>query len=854
MFKGKNNNKILFLPDAKRVKNPSKFNGIDRKKRGEAQAGRLSWRYWAGTLIFLVLLTLTLAPDLQLPVSNMRRGDISPVNIKAKKDFLLEDVLSTGKNRELAEASTLPVYDFDLKPIESQTAIIARTFRSMENFYASHLPGFYRELDDIRAVLQAPEEEFSAEIKAVKRSRKSELDQEAKVLEATDKFRDRERQISALISDLKLNPKFIKTLRWHHYRPGIRKAINGLLTRIYTRGVVANRELLREYENKGIIIRKIDTGKEKILKDMHRITGMGAVEDYCRKNISEFINPEHRTLQRVVTKFLLKLVSPNLTFNKQETEARKAKAAFAVKPVFFNIKKGEMIVREGGKIGETQWRKLMGMNKESNVQDYLLSLFGLFIALSIIFYLAWGYLLKYRLDIVSKGKNPVLLGAIIMVSFLIIRLLSHFVPPIAAYLNVAVGSVYYAIPFAAAPMLAVLLLDLDIAILVAIVNFVLVGAHLEWKLGYALVALAGGLFSVLRKGLYKQRSSILTSGIFIGLLNMAMIVPLNLVEHTLATPKGLADLVSGFVGGITVTLVVSWLLPAFESFFHVYSDIKLQEISNLNHPLLRKMMMEAPGTYHHSIVVSTLAEGAAEAVGANSLLVRVGAYYHDIGKIKKPQYFIENQKTGKNRHDKLAPSMSALIVSSHVKEGVELARSYKLNPVIIDFIREHHGTSLMRFFYNKAREQKKPAMPSAEETNYRYGGPKPQTREIAIVLLADSVEAAARSLSEPSASRLQGLVEKIINQKLMEEELNECDLTLKDLNRIGKVFVRVLMGIFHSRIEYPESREQGPGRERKEGKTTGENRSFGSQEGTGGQRQKAQDPGPGNIKIFKMSG
>lgn len=849
-------NNILFLTD---VKKKAAF-----EKQGKEKAGRksteggiwFSFYRWTGVLFLILALTLLLAPDFQLPVTDMMLGDVSPFNIKAKKDFLIEDALSTQKNRELARESVLPVYDFDTKLLESRLALAQKAFQGMEEFYASKIPRFYATLDEIRTVLKAPEEEYPAEVKNGKKTLKLKLDDEAGRLRANPAFEEREKEFLGYFSDKDINQGINKALRWHHYHPDIRKGLGGLLSKAYADGVAGSREIFQSLGKNGITIRKIDTGEEKNIANVDNIVDMDSLPDYLSSHVSDFLDPdEYKSLQKTVVRLASKLIEPNLTFNKQETESRKDKAGNAVKPVFFNIKKGEMIVREGEKIGETQLQKLMGINKESNVQDYVLSLIGLFVFMSLAFFLAWVYLFKHRQDILLNGHHLLLLGSLVLVNFGIIRLLAYFAQPIATYLNIGVESVYYAIPFAAAPMSTVLLFEMDIGVLVAVLNFAMIGAHLEWKMGHALVALVSGLFSVLRKNYYKQRSSILKNGLFIGLLNAAMIAPLDLVmDHSLVSHKGVNDLSAGFIGGIMATLVVSWLLPVFESVFHVNSDIKLQEISNLNHPLLRNMIMEAPGTYHHSIVVSTLAEGAAEAVGANPLLVRVGAYYHDIGKMKKPQYFIENQKEGKNKHDKLAPSMSALIVASHVKDGVELAKIHRLNPLIIDFIKQHHGTSLMKYFYNKAKEQENPEVHAIEEVHYRYGGPKPQSKETAIVLLADCVEAAARSLTEPNVSRLQGLVEKMIFQKLTEGELDECDLTLKDLNRIGKVFVRILTGIFHSRIEYPERKEDKEWKDKKTGDSGIGNRPSLPQERKGNSAKENTDPGQGNIKKFKLSG
>ncbi|NQU07903.1 MAG: HDIG domain-containing protein, partial [Candidatus Abyssubacteria bacterium] len=267
------------------------------------------------------------------------------------------------------------------------------------------------------------------------------------------------------------------------------------------------------------------------------------------------------------------------------------------------------------------------------------------------------------------------------------------------------------------------------------------------------------------------------------------------------------EFVSAIIAGagnglITAIGIVPGSLIPLESIFGIATSIRLLELSDLNHPLLKRMAMQAPGTYHHSLMVGNMAEAAAEEIGANSLLARVGSYYHDVGKMNKPLYFSENQRGAKNRHDELTPNMSALILTAHAKEGVELAREQRLNQPIIDFIEQHHGTSLMPFFYQKAMEQDQTH--SVEEDNFRYAGPRPQSRETAICMLADSVEAASRSLSNPTHGHIKAMVEKIINNKFVDSQLDECDLTLKDLHGIADSFVRVLAGYLHSRVEYPE--------------------------------------------------
>jgi putative nucleotidyltransferase with HDIG domain len=256
------------------------------------------------------------------------------------------------------------------------------------------------------------------------------------------------------------------------------------------------------------------------------------------------------------------------------------------------------------------------------------------------------------------------------------------------------------------------------------------------------------------------------------------------------------------MGGIGTGIVSAGIVPLLEIAFDYTTDISLPELSNLDRSILRRLMIEAPGTYHHSVIVGSLVEAAAAEIGANPLLAKVCGYYHDIGKIKKPLYFIENQTDGKNKHDKLAPSMSKRILIAHVKDGVEMAGKYKLGRVITDTIRQSHGTSLISYFYEKAKQLK--GEDAVEIDDFRYPGPKPQTREAGLVMLADVVEAASRTLENPTPSRIQGLVQNLINKVFSDGQLDECELTLKDLHKIAKSFNKILYGIHHHRIEYPE--------------------------------------------------
>ncbi|MCR4338189.1 MAG: HDIG domain-containing protein [Candidatus Omnitrophica bacterium] len=269
------------------------------------------------------------------------------------------------------------------------------------------------------------------------------------------------------------------------------------------------------------------------------------------------------------------------------------------------------------------------------------------------------------------------------------------------------------------------------------------------------------------------------------------------------------------LNGLIAALVAISTLKIFEYLFGALTNFSLLELSDKDQPLLKQMSLEAPGTYHHSMVVSDMSEAAADAIGANALLTRIGAYYHDVGKTVKPEYFTENQLVGGNKHDMIEPSMSRLVILNHVKEGMELAKKFKLNPKIIDFIPQHHGTGLMYYFYQKALEEAE-SPESVKEENFRYPGPKPQSRETAIVLLADSVEGAVRAMDDPTPVKIEETVRKVINNKFIDGQLDECLLTLKEIHRISATFTRVLSAMYHGRIKYPGKKNGSDHRNRKQ--------------------------------------
>jgi len=360
---------------------------------------------------------------------------------------------------------------------------------------------------------------------------------------------------------------------------------------------------------------------------------------------------------------------------------------------------------------------------------------------------------------------------------------------------------HYYLPIASIAMLTMLLFnDVQISFMMAFMSASLAGIVLGFDLNEMFIFFLGGLAGVYKVRDARTRGVLIEAGIFVSLIQVICAFLINPVfnkDILMYIFKPLA------FNGLICAFVVIATLKVFETIFGEITNFTLLELSDSSNPLLKRMVVEAPGSYHHSLIVSNLAEAAADAIDANSLLVRVGAYYHDIGKMVKPEYFTENQMVTGNKHDVLEPSMSRLVIFNHVKEGIELANQYHLNHRIVDFIPEHHGTSLMYYFYQKALAESGPE--GLEEKDYRYPGPKPQSKETAIVLLADSVEGATRSLDEHTPQRIEDVVRKVINNKFIDGQLDECNLTLREIDTIASTFVRVLSAMYHGRIKYPET-------------------------------------------------
>lgn len=511
-------------------------------------------------------------------------------------------------------------------------------------------------------------------------------------------------------------------------------------------------------------------------------------------------NPAAVEIVQIIT---IDSVRPNLIYNQQATEAAIEQARNAVEPVRKNVLVGEVIVREGDRVTAEQISVLEQLGIQ-RTESHSLILVGLAGFVLLCMWLVREYLKRYHRDVLQNDKLLLLLGLIVVIVVLLARVLTAVQITERPEINAMAG---YLAPVAFGSMLVAILIDNRLAYFITMIMALFVGLLTENnQLALITVAFVSGTVGVYRVTRLSQTGDLARAGFYIAAANVAAILAVEFITGNVDLSLALVGVLLGVVSGILSAVLTIGALPYLESAFSITSMIKLLELSNPNHELLKRLMIEAPGTYHHSLMVGNLAEASAEAVDANPLLVRVGAYFHDIGKIKRPEYFVENQRGFEEPHNKISPALSALIIISHVKEGVELARAARLPEVIIDFIAGHHGTSLTKYFYTQAIAEEGEGM--VNEESFRYEGPKPQTKEVALVMLADAVEAAVRSLPSPNMENMRAMVTKIIQEKLNDHQLDECDLTFKDLDVLGNSFCNVLGGVHHKRIEYPDIVEE----------------------------------------------
>ena len=489
---------------------------------------------------------------------------------------------------------------------------------------------------------------------------------------------------------------------------------------------------------------------------------------------------------------------PNIKFDRELTEKLQDEAAAKVPRARGYVLENEKIVDRHERITEEHYRKIASLREYLKRERLLQSPFsavllyvGQFGFLSIFFFLFAIYLYQFRPTLIKGTKNVTIIFLVFLTQLLFIFLVTQ-----------QFRLSEYLIPTTIAAMLLAILFDGGVGIFGTLILSFIVGGFMGNDFSITMYSFAGGAAAILSVRRIRHLTQFFKAMLYIFLAYAVVLYIIGITRGMTLTDITLDLFRFSLSNAILSPLITLGFLVLFEMVFGITTNMTLLELSDLNSPMLRDLAVRAPGTYHHSIVLGNLSEKAAEAIDANSLLARVGCYYHDIGKMVKPQYYIENEPDAEKKHEALAPSMSSLIISSHIRDGLDMADKYKLPNVIKDFITQHHGTNRISFFYEKAVEKSKDK--NINPADFCYPGPKPQTKEAGIVMLADGVEASTRALKDPSPARIRERVESIISQRFQEGQLDECELTMKDLREITESFIQILSGIFHVRIEYPE--------------------------------------------------
>jgi cyclic-di-AMP phosphodiesterase PgpH len=749
----------------------------DRAKTFLLTTPYLLWfMLFAITLIFTFFQT----PAQQQIIFSYEVGDVAQRDIKATKDLLVEDREVSEERRSQAKDMVRIVYDFDadlLPQIHSNIEAAMKTGRALFE------PKKDRAGENNTEQNNSPDPTF------------------AMVLETKPRFEEK--------LGIEISEGAYSILYKNRFDPDITQKIQTIIDKVLSNGVVANKEILLEEEHKGIILRTIKSNEERIVNDLKVFYGPDQAKAMVRIKGEPLLKKTNYNLTNLIVDICQRLIQPNIFMNKNETQKRILAAQSTINPVMYQIKSGEMILREGERVNKIKLIKLNALQEQTAGKIIYLSATG--IALITFFLILVSYLLFLKDHHALKNDHNkhmifLALGLILYLSFVkISTFLVQSADPNQAW-NLASASFFMAIPLPAAAMICCLFLGFGIAVYFSLVLSVLAalsfGGSFDVFLFFFLSCSVAAYWVQERQ----ERKNFIMAGFKLALFNAVLAISLGF--YSLAQPDPVIlvrEILIAFCGGLFAATLTVGFIPLIEIIFDYTTEAKLLEFSNLDQPLIKKLMIEAPGTYNHSVIVATLSEAAASAIDASSLKAKVMAYYHDIGKLDKTMYFIENQADGKNRHDKLSPSMSALILIQHVKKGVELAKTYKLGNEIIDGITQHHGTSLIKYFYNKALKSGKD---NINEENFRYPGPKPQTRETGIVMLADVVEAAVRALERPTPARIRGRVKELINDIFADGQLEECELTLKDLHQIAKSFNNILTSIYHSRIEYTDKPQE----------------------------------------------
>lgn len=729
-------------------------------------------------LALSLLLALILSPRISEPQRKYQVGDVARENVKAIGEFLVEDVETTAKKQQELLTLVPPVFDLQEQLGEE---VQQRLQKAMD---------YMRRISQ-EAAAPPQEGRFGAAVQGM-----------AKPAAPYKVLVDHKPEFDRLLGVTVPKPTF-HLLAKAEFSPYLEAMISQVLAQFLRQGVISSHAVLKP-EPREIMVRRLPSRQEAEDRPPFAFIeldeGRKSAAGYCR-DVAVEVSAADRWLVCDMTQLLL---VPNVSPNWAETHERQQARLQELKPVYFKVKRGEMLVREGERITPLHLVKLQAQSKIYPRSRGVLIFLGLFVCLAVLLGVSYQLARITLRRFSNRLRDLIFVAALLLASTLMNKGLLVLGDNVSRSLPLVGHNLVYVLPLGLAAILAAMFLGLETGVGVACLSATFAALVVDKPFPLFIYFVIAGLMGVWGVKNRRRRSALIQTGLIISAANMVLVAAFKLLEFPFTGNDLLIGEVFALGGGVLTGILALGLTPIMESLFSYSSNIRLLELLNLDQPVLKDLMLIAPGTYHHSMVVGQMVEAAAETIGANPMLAKAAAFYHDIGKIRKPNYFVENQTSGENKHDKLAPSMSSLILISHVKDGVDLARKHRLGESIADIIRQHHGTNLISYFFHKAKTQAaKPNQVKMED--YRYPGPRPQTKEAGLVLLADQVEAASRTLTDPTPARIQGMVQKIINNVFADGQLDECELTLKDLHHIARSFNKILSGIFHQRIQYPQA-------------------------------------------------
>jgi len=699
----------------------------------------------------------------------LKVGTVSDDSVRATSSFPFVDREATLERQRMAESSIKPVFDFDTTQSARMRARIEDSFEM-----ARHR---------LSALEEPPTPESTARI----------------------------RSDFLKMLDLSLDSDTMGRVVAQRFSSEIEQLAKELASAELSRFTIADRSLLPDKQRPMTVVRIFEESRDEItLEDFSRV--VTPEESRRVMKLSAFdIAPEALPVEGRLAAVAIAqaAVRSNFSYNQLLTEDRRRAARDEVPDVVIQIQKGTTIVREGEVVSPAQAETLEAMS-EARGHYGSGSLFAALSFFAALFFFALytfgaGFIKKFS----TRPRDVEASAFLCLVVLALGRLVIELSEPLSSVAGngVLANSFWYLAPVAGGAMLVRILVNSETALVWVVGTSLMVGLMMDAHVMYTIFFLCSGLVAAGGIAHTKERVNVLRAGLLTGLVNAAIALLIGLLQVQLgevgysAASQPLWAMGMAFLAGNLSAIMVLGMVPMFELFGFV-TDYKLLELANLNHPLLRQLMLRAPGSYHHSVIVGSLAEAGAESIGCNALMTRVSCYFHDIGKAVKPSYFIENLRDAPNPHDRLAPHQSARIIINHVLDGQALARQYKLPKPIVDAIMMHHGTGIIQYFYAKAVEEAEEGM-KVDIDDFRYPGELPNTREAGIIFLADRVEAACRTLKDPTRETIRAMIEKLVNGAVTDSQLVQCPLTISELYTVIDTFTETLLGIYHHRIEYP---------------------------------------------------